>query len=83
VDGCNERQIEAAHYDGPIPYEDRGGLSEKDHDRWVFPLCRDHHREYHTIGHARFDAKHKMSTKAAAEDCARRSPHRWRWENPR
>jgi hypothetical protein len=79
VDGCNNRQIEAAHFDGPIPYEDRGGMSERDHDRWVFPLCREHHVEYHG-GWARFDAKYKLNTKAIAEHMARTSPHRHRWE---
>lgn len=79
VPGCNNRQIEAAHFDGPIPNEDRGGMSEKDHDRWVFPLCREHHNDYHR-GWARFDAKHKISTKAIAEEMARTSPHRFRWQ---
>jgi hypothetical protein len=81
VDGCNERQIEAAHYDGPIPNEDRGGMQERDHDKWVLPLCKwVHHAEYHRIGWARFDAKYRINTKAIAEEMARTSPHRWRWE---
>lgn len=81
VPGCEERQIEAAHFDGPIPNEDRGGRGVRDHDKWTFPLCKwVHHAEYHRIGWARFDAKYKLSTKAIAEECARRSHHKHRWE---
>lgn len=81
VPGCQEREIEAAHYDGPVPYEERGGKALKDHDKWTLPLCRwIHHPEYHSLGWARFDQKHGINTRKIAEELARRSPHRWRWE---
>lgn len=84
VPGCGRRDIEAAHYDGPIPNEDRGGMSAKDHDKWCLPLCRDHHTlagdSYHRLGWQEFDRRHGVNTKAIAETMARRSPHRWRWK---
>jgi hypothetical protein len=81
VPGCLERDICAAHYDGPIPNEDRGGMSEKDHDRWTFPLCDlKHHSQYHNRGWAWFDRHYSINTKAIAEEMARTSPHRIRWQ---
>lgn len=77
---CESRDIEAAHYDGPVPYADRGGKSRKDHDKWCFPLCRHHHRIYHNLGWFQFDKEHGINSMAIAEECARRSPHRWRWQ---
>lgn len=67
--------IEAAHFDGPIPNEDRGGMGRKDADRWCFPCCRIHAAEQHAKGWAAFDRAHGVDTKRIAEGLARRSPH--------
>ncbi len=79
--------IEAVHYDGPIPNEDRGGKGVKDHDKWTFPGCAGHHRlnakNYHSIGYAAFEKLYKINTKAYAEQCAKLSPHRHKWEQPK
>ena len=80
VVGCQHRLIEAAHYDGPVPYEDRGGMGLKDHDKWCFSLCVDHHAEYHRKGWRRFDRDHKLNTFEVANQFAKNSPHRHRWE---
>lgn len=71
--------IDAAHFDGPVPNEDRGGMALKDHDKWTFPLCRFHHIfDYHN-GWQTFEKKHGVDTKKAAEEMAGRSPHRFKW----
>ena len=76
--------IHAAHYDGPIPNEDRGGKSVKDHDKWTFPLCEHHHiNEYHVLGWNRFDRKYRVDTKQVALQTAMRSPHKHLWEMAR
>lgn len=80
VEGCEDRMIEAAHFDGPVPVEDMGGKGLKRHDRWVFPCCHLHHREMHNGGWQAFEAKYGVNLKAAAEALAKASPHRWRWE---
>ncbi len=82
VDGCNEEPIEAAHFDGPIPNAERGGMSVKDHDKWAFPLCNHHHGEQHSakVGWAEFDRRHGIDCKAIAERLASISPHRHRWD---
>ena len=83
VPGCTNRDIEAAHYDGPVPMEDMGGTGLKRHDKWVFPLCRSHHTmgpdSYHFLGSDQFDARHKISTRDIAMHMQRTSPHRVKW----
>ena len=74
VPGCKDSPVEAAHYDGPVPYEDRGGKGLKKHDRWCFALCRGHHNTYHRIGWAAFDKQHGIDTGKIAEEFARQSP---------
>lgn len=81
VTGCQERRVDAAHFDGPVPKEDAGGKGLKRHDRWCFPLCREHHQEYHRRGWRAFDAKHGLSTETIARRLAATSPHRHRWED--
>lgn len=76
---CSDR-FEAAHFDGPIPNIDRGGKSKKDHDKWTFCLCALAHAEYHNLGYARFEAKYGVDTMKAAQEMARLSPHRKKWE---
>ncbi len=82
---CRNLDIEAAHFDGPIPFEDRGGTGRSDHDKWTWPLLPlaspGHHNpeSYHTLGWARFDALHAINTKAIAERMAATSPHRFKW----
>ena len=80
VPGCKSDRIEAAHFDGPIPDEDRGGMGKKDHDKWVLPLCGDtHHPEYHSLGWRRFERKYGIDTHAIAERHAAMSPRRFSW----
>lgn len=56
------------------------GLGLKPHDKWVVPLCARHHDELHTRGADTFEAKYKIDLKKCAEELARRSPHRRKWE---
>ena len=79
VGGCSNRDIEAAHYDGAVPHEDMSGTGLKKHDRWVLPLCVRHHRDVHAWGLAKFEKVFGVDLKRAAEECARISPHRFRW----
>ena len=83
VKDCESRQIEAAHFDGPVPFEDMGGKGLKRHDRWCLPACALHHREIHSLGWQSFERKYGISMKAIAEGLAKISPHRWRWEEGR
>jgi hypothetical protein len=84
VPGCPNK-ARAAHYDGEVPYADAGGERMKRHDKWCFPCCDDHHMlrgdSYHVLGVERFEKLYGVNTKKAAENMARTSPHRWRWEN--
>ncbi len=83
VPRCNTgAPIDATHFDGPIPNEDRAGMSERDHDKWTWPCCRIHHTEYHGLGWRKFDAKHGIDSKAKAEEMARLSPHKTKWMEP-
>lgn len=70
----------AAHYDGPVPVEDRGGMGVKDHDKWAFPLCNHHHMIQHNLGWKKFDQLYGVDSREAAQAFARRSPHRKDWE---
>ncbi len=79
VPGCPSTDIEAAHFDGPIPNEDRGGMGVKDGDWWTWPGCRFHHAQYHSLGWKAFEALYKIDTKAIAERLAAHSPHRKKW----
>ena len=75
VSGCKNVPVEAAHYDGPVPYESRGGTGLKDHDKWVLSLCFIHHAIYHVKGWAPFEKEFGINTKAIAEQFWLDSPH--------
>lgn len=81
VPGCCEGPIEAAHVqdDDRVPYEDRGWMQGRPHDKWTYSLCTLHHRESHTIGHDRFDRKYGIDRFLLALEFQRQSPHRHRW----
>ena len=78
IGGCSG-PVQAAHFDGPIPVEDRGGKDMRDHDKWTWPSCAGHHGEYHTLGWKKFEQKYSVDTKAAAEQMAQISPYRFEW----
>jgi len=40
-----------------------GVVGGKGPDESAVPLCRQHHREYHDIGHAAFEQEHGMARK--------------------
>lgn len=79
VPGCADRQIEAAHFDGPVPVEDMGGIGMKRHDRWCLPACASHHREIHAQGWRAFERRYGVDLRKIAEGLARLSPHRHKW----
>lgn len=51
-----------------------GGTGIKPHDRWTVPLCDNHHKEQHAIGHVSFDRKHGIDLRAIAIRLADISP---------
>jgi hypothetical protein len=69
ADGC-EGRIEAAH----IRIGTDGGMGVKPSDNYTVPLCHWHHAQQHTLGERSFEALHRISMLAIAEDLARRSP---------
>lgn len=76
VPGCEEIPIEAAH----VRVGTGGGMGIKPHDKWVIPLCRDHHSEQHRIGEPTFERTHGVDMKKVAERLAATSPHRFKWQ---
>ena len=78
VPNCQGGPIECAHVQGSpvVPYEDRGGVGIKASDKWTYPLCADHHRESHDIGHDTFDRRHGIDRAKIAAALFQRSPHR-------
>jgi hypothetical protein len=38
------------------------------------PLCRPHHREHHSIGHPRYDAKYRIRLLALVKEFVHKSP---------
>jgi len=51
-----------------------GGMGLKPPDKFTAPLCADHHREQHQIGHRAFDAKYGLDLRALAEELSAMSP---------
>lgn len=78
VPGCERRDIECAHVQASpaVPYAERGGLRVKAHDKWTYPLCADHHRESHDMGHDTFDRRYGIDRAKIAAALFARSPHR-------
>lgn len=79
VPGCEARKIEAHHVRKGVPADEAGGTGIKPHDKWLVPLCRDHHQEAHDLGADTFDAKHGITLLDVAKEGQRTSPHAWRW----
>lgn len=71
VPGCATVPCEAAH----VRQGTGGGMGLKPPDRFSAPLCREHHREQHQIGHRAFDQKYGVSLLALAGELAAQSPH--------
>lgn len=84
VAGCESRQIEAAHVQASpeVPVSERSAGKIKAHDKWTYPLCHDHHREAHDIGHERFDKRHVINRVEIARRLQSVSPHRFKWLTP-
>lgn len=80
VKDCEERRIEAHHVREGGGKDDHGGTGTKPHDRLCVPLCATHHDEGHFIGWKTFETKYGVDLSKIAAECARLSPHRWRWE---
>jgi hypothetical protein len=70
VKGCCSKAIVPAH----VRVETGGGTALKPADWWTVPLCNDHHREQHRIGHSAFDAAHMLDLRALAEELSAMSP---------
>jgi len=84
IPGCDcQNKTERHHVRKGIPYEDKGGKSEKPHDKWIVPLCGGpdgHHEEFHRIGHDTFEKKYGIDLKAVAAHLWQTSPHRRKYE---
>lgn len=76
VPGCTAQPIECAH----VRSGTDGGTALKPSDRWVISLCGHHHAEQHVMGEGAFQEKYQLDLLALAEEFARCSPHRLRWE---
>jgi len=72
---CSER-IEAAH----VRTGTDGGMSVKPSDCYAIPLCSDAHAEQHRIGERAFELRYGIDMRKIADELARRSPHRRKWE---
>jgi hypothetical protein len=75
VPGCPGKS-QAAH----VRLNTGGGMGLKPDDRWCIPLCgpgvhAGHHAEQHRLGHAAFDAKYGIDSRALAERLAAESPY--------
>jgi hypothetical protein len=72
IRGCSCRDgSQAAH----VRVGTGGGMGLKPPDRYTVPLCHEHHREQHQVGHRAFDEKHGIDLRALAEELAALSPH--------
>lgn len=77
VPGCQLMPIEVAH----VSRAWSGGMGEKSSDAMTLSLCRDHHAESHR-GDKTFERKHGFSLLAKAEEFYRKSPHRFKLDDP-
>jgi len=73
--GCRG-PIVAAHVD----FVGAKGMATKTEDWNAIPLCDGHHQEQHAKGWATFQRIYSFNAANAAEEYARRSPHRAKWE---
>lgn len=82
VPGCATYPVECAHVQASseVPEEERGGTGYKPHDKWTYPLCRDHHEEAHRTGHNVMDEKYGLDRAEIARTLYKISPHRHAWE---
>jgi len=74
--GFTNNPIEAAH----VRRETDGGMGLKPSDIWAVPLCRVHHMLQHSKGDQWFEGTFKIDLRELAEEMARTSPHRSKWE---
>lgn len=83
VPRCQDGPIECAHvskgYPPGTPDNEKAGERLKSHDKWTVSLCKAHHTESHK-GIDTFERKYGINLAELAQEFARRSPHRWRWE---
>ena len=71
VPGCDNRRIEAAH----VRVGTDGGTGLKPSDRFVIPLCGEHHAHQHNISEQRFEQLYRINMADIAAELARKSPH--------
>ena len=72
VPDCCGSEIEFAH----LRCAANAGTAQKPHDAYGVSLCRDHHREQHSIGTARFSRNYQIDLWGLASEFARLSPDR-------
>jgi hypothetical protein len=77
VPGCTATDIECAH----VRTGTDGATGIRPSDWWTISLCSAHHAEQHRIGEAAFEERYQIDLRALAEQFARASPHRQRWES--
>ena len=58
-----------------------GGGGLKPHDKWGVPMCHRGHALQHQIGEPAFEIKFGVDLKILAEEFAKNSPHKHKWEN--
>lgn len=79
VSGCERRDIQACHVRAGLPAGEQAGMGEKPADWWTFPACSEHHSEQHNIGEPAFCKRYGVNLVEIAKECARLSPHRFKW----
>lgn len=55
--------VQAAHLRLGVPYNEKGGMGMKSHDKWCVPLSAEEHHLQHQIGEKSYwvDMKHPMA----------------------
>lgn len=74
----SQTAIECAH----VRVGTDGGTGIKPSDRWCISLCKDCHCEQHILGEQSFEKAHGINMKELAAEFLRRSPHRFKLEQP-
>lgn len=67
---CIQEPIEVSH----IRTAANAGVGIKPHDWFTVPMCREHHAEYHRIGHQTFEGRYRLNLTAIAALLAHTSP---------
>jgi Putative HNHc nuclease len=76
VRGCRLTPIESAH----VRTGTDGATGMKPSDQWVISLCANHHREQHQIGEIAFEQRYSLDLVTLAQEFARRSPYRGKFQ---